>query len=267
MEPGDGENYIQAFPSGKGELSSFDVVFIGDIGIGSNELTEKQASLLKGLVEQQGSGLIFLPGRRGRQMSLLSSELSELIPVVLDEAKPKGHSFVIDSALNLTARGRDHLLTMLASTPSGNYAVWNNLPGTYWYAPVVRAKTGSTVLAIHANARNEYGRLPLLVTQDHGNGKVLFMGTDGAWRWRRGVEDTYHYRFWGQVVRWMAHQRHLAHGEGIRFFFNPETPVKGRRVFLHATVFDRSGYPLIAGNVKAVITAAESSCACSFGVG
>ena len=43
-----------------------------------------------------------------------------------------------------------------------------------------------------------------------------------AWRWRRGVEDTYHYRFWGQVVRWMAHQRHLAHKEGIRFFYNPE---------------------------------------------
>ena len=60
---------------------------------------------------------------------------------------------------------------------------------------------------------NEYGRLPLLVTRTFGAGKVLFMGTDGAWRWRKGVEDKYHYRFWGQVVRWMAYQRNMAKGE------------------------------------------------------
>ena len=27
------------------------------------------------------------------------------------------------------------------------------------------------------------------------------MGSDSAWRWRRGVEDKFHYRFWSQVVR------------------------------------------------------------------
>ena len=44
----------------------------------------------------------------------------------------------------------------------------------------------------------------MIVTRSAGNGKVLYMGTDSAWRWRKGVEDTYHYRFWGQVVRWMS---------------------------------------------------------------
>ena len=29
------------------------------------------------------------------------------------------------------------------------------------------------------------------------------------------VEDLYHYRFWSQVVRWMAHQRHISGNEGI----------------------------------------------------
>ena len=68
-----------------------------------------------------------------------------------------------------------------------------------------------------------HGRIPLLVTRAAGNGKVLYMGTDAAWRWRKGVEDTYHYRFWGQVVRWMSHQRHLAQEEGIRFFYTPRS--------------------------------------------
>jgi hypothetical protein len=52
----------------------------------------------------------------------------------------------------------------------------------------------------------------------------------------------------------MAHQRHLAHAEGIRFFFSPETPSRGDRVFLHATVLDESGYPIEKGPVEAIIS-------------
>ena len=48
-----------------------------------------------------------------------------------------------------------------------------------------------------------------------------------AWRWRRGVEDKYHYRFWSQVVRWMAHGRYLAEKEGIRVIPDPERPKAG----------------------------------------
>ena len=57
------------------------------------------------------------------------------------------------------------------------------------------------------------------VTKTYGTGKVLFMGTDSAWRWREGVEDRYHYRFWGQVARWMAYQRTMAQGQSMRLFF------------------------------------------------
>ena len=91
-------------------------------------------------------------------------------------------------------------------------------------------------------------------TRPFGNGKVLFMGTDGAWRWRLGVEDKYHYRFWGQVIRWMAHQRHLAHAEGLRFFYTPESPNVGERVFFHATLFDAAGQPLQHGTARGRIT-------------
>ena len=94
----------------------------------------------------------------------------------------------------------------------------------------------------------------MLVTAEHGSGKVLFMGTDSAWRWRRGVEDVYHYRFWGQVVRWMSHQRHLAHEDGIRFFYSPSTPARDESVLLHATVFDASGIPVTTGPVESIIT-------------
>ncbi len=250
MEVGGGRNYVSAFPGTRDELSKYDVVFIGDVGLGAGGLNEEQARQLKGLVEQQASGLVFLPGPENHQQSLVSSPLGDLLPVVLDTAGPRIGGFGMESRLALTVRGRDHLLTMLANSPAENDLIWRSLPGFYWHAPVLRAKPGTEVLAVHANARNQYGHLPLLVTRTCGNGRSLYMATDSAWRWRRGVEDTFHYRFWGQVIRWMAHQRHLAHAEGLRFFYTPESPNAGERVFFHATLFDAAGQPLQRGTAR-----------------
>ncbi len=255
LETGGGRDALAAFPAARDELSKYDVVFLGDIGVGSGELTEEQAQQLKGLVEQQASGLVFLPGREGRELTLVHSALGELLPVTLDAAASRGHGFSLESRLALTTRGRDHLLTMLGATPAENEALWRGLPGFFWHASVLRAKPGADVLAVHAETRNQYGRLPLLVARPFGHGRVLFMGTDAAWRWRRGVEDTYHYRFWGQVIRWMSHQRHLAHAEGLRFFYAPEAPDVGDRMFLHATAFDAAGQPLAQGSVRVRIRA------------
>jgi hypothetical protein len=120
---------------------------------------------------------------------------------------------------------------------------------------VLRAKAGTDILCVHKDATNQFGRLPLLVTRTFGAGKVLFMGKDGAWRWRKGVEDKYHYRFWGQVVRWMAYQRNMAKGETMRLYYVPDQPKLNQTLNLHANVMEQSGEPLPGGEVTARITA------------
>ena len=75
------------------------------------------------------------------------------------------------------------------------------------------------------------------------------MGTDGAWRWRKGVEDKYHYRFWGQVARWMAYQRNMASDELMRLFYSPDRPQTGDTITLNANVMSIGGEPLQAATV------------------
>lgn len=254
MKVGGGRDYLEQFPETKDKLSTFDVVFLGDVGIGENELTKEQVELLKGLVEQQGSGLVFIPGRRGRQVTLEGTALESIYPVLLDKAKPTGITTLAPASLTLTRLGRSHLLTMLANSEEANALVWRTLPGFSWCAGVERSRPGSDVLGVHESYANQWGRLPLLVTRPAGNGKTLFLGTDSAWKWRRGVEDLYHYRFWGQVVRWMSYQRHRAHDEGFRLAFTPDSPALGETVYVNATVFDPAGLPLNDAKVTAEVT-------------
>jgi hypothetical protein len=257
LGPGDGADYISEFPETLEELSKFDVVVLGDVGVGEKQLTKEQCALIRGLVENQASGVVFLPGRQGNQFTLLDTELSDLIPVTLDDKNKEGFPEALATPLNLTTEGRASLLTMLGDSEEENPEIWRRLPGFFWHAPVVRAKGGTEVLATHANRRGPYGPVPLMVTKAAGSGKVLFMGIDSAWRWRRGVEDLYHYRFWGQVARWMSYQRNMAAGQRVRLFYTPERPEPGATVTLNANAFDVNGAPLKEGAVSVDITSPD----------
>ena len=257
LGPGGGTDYIEKFPETLEELSKFDVVVLGDVGVGENQLTKEQCALIRGLVENQASGVVFLPGRQGNQITLLDTELSDLIPVTLDEKNKQGFPETLATPLNLTTEGRASLLTMLGDSEEENPEIWRRLPGFFWHAPVIRAKGGTEVLAVHANRRGPFGPVPLMVTKSAGSGKVLFMGIDSAWRWRRGVEDLYHYRFWGQVARWMSYQRNMAAGQRVRLFYTPERPEPGASVTLNANAFDANGAPLKEGAVSVDITSPD----------
>ena len=251
-KPGGGnKDYIKQFPKRLDELSRFDVVFLGDVGVEAGQLTSEDCRQIKGLVEHQASGLVFLPGWDGRQFSLLETELGDLCPVVLDKGQPGGWGARTPNHFELTESGRRSLLTKLADDRDENAQVWEGLPGFQWYAPVIQAKAGSDILCVHKDNANDFGRLPLLVTRTFGAGKVLFMGTDGAWRWRKGVEDKYHYRFWGQVVRWMAYQRNMAKGETMRLYYVPDQPRMNQTLTLHANVMEPGGEPVRQGEVAA----------------
>lgn len=255
LGPAEGKDYIKEFPAKIEDLAKFDVIYLGDVGTG--QITKEQCTLIRGLVENQASGLIFMPGPQGNQFSLLDTDLSDLMPVILDEEHKTGMPESISSPLTLTTEGRTSLLTMLGNSEEENPEIWRRLPGFFWHAPVIKAKGGTEVLAVHGNRRGKFGPIPLMVTKPAGSGKVLFMGIDSAWRWRRGVEDLYHYRFWGQVARWMSYQRNMASGQRVRLFFNPERPEPGSSVTINANAFDPNGAPLKEGNVTVDITSPE----------
>ncbi len=253
---GHGKNFLDKFPS-KNDLASYDVFFLGDIGTAPDQLGKENLENIRDVVKHLGSGIVFMPGIKGFELGLMESPLSEALPVDFDKSKPQGCPLPKESKPILSSEGIRHFLTILSENPEKNSAVWKELPGFFWSSAVLSARPGSTVLAVHPEIRNDSGRMPLLAIREYGNGNALFLGIDSAWRWRKGVEDKYHYRFWGQVIRWMSHKRHLANSKGIRLFYSPEKPVAGQTVFITASVFNQSQMPV--NNAELLFSLKDSS--------
>ena len=252
QDVGGGRGYLEHFPSEK-DLFKYDVIFLGDVGVQQNQLSFQDCENIRQLVRSHAGGLVFLPGFRGYQQSLLTTELEELYPVVADKSQPRGIGISSPARFALTESGRRSLLTHLEPDDDQNEQVWQTLPGFQWYAATLRARIGTDVLVTHDSATTRFGRVPLIATRTARTGKVLFMGTDGAWRWRKGIEDLYHYRFWGQVVRWMAYQRNISTGEFMRLFYAPDRPKADNVLTLNANVMNTTGEPLTEGTVAVQI--------------
>lgn len=249
---GGGKGYLTEFPSAE-SLFEYDVVFLGDVGLADDQLTPDQCRLLRQLVQNHAGGLVLLPGFRGFQSTLAKSVLEELSPVEMDNASPKGVRSPTPAYFRLTEVGRSSLLMRFETNEEINADVWQALPGFFWHANALRSKPGATTLGVHSSESNRFGRVPLIATRSFGSGKVLFVGSDSAWRWRKGVEDLYHYRFWSQMVRWMAYQRTMAVGESLRVVFSPDRPRSGDTVTLRVNAMADSGEPLQQGTISTQI--------------
>ena len=112
---GGGRTYIKRFPDAR-ELSRYDVVFLGDVGVKEDQLTIEQTRELRKLVSAQASGIVFMPGRSGSHDSLISGPLADLYPVILDPATPQGVGSNVQGYFALTASGQRSLLTRLGDT-------------------------------------------------------------------------------------------------------------------------------------------------------
>ena len=256
MPAGKGPSYISKFPE---SLADYDVILLGDIGVAPGQLEEDDLEQIITSVRSRATGLILMPGQKGWQQSLLENEdFRALYPVDFNE-ELRGEKLVHSAKLKLSNAGESSLLMNLASDISDNSRLWESLPGFTWFQPTARLKAGATVLAYHENAQSEQGAMPLIVTSRSGRGKVLYMGVDSSWRWRRGVEDRYHYRFWRQMTRWMSYQRNLTDGTQAQLFLTNDVADEGDEIRLSLQAMTKDGKPAQLDQIKLMMTLPDKS--------
>jgi hypothetical protein len=237
-----------SLPSAADAYAPYDCIILGDVS--PSELPAAKQLRLEKYVADRGGTLVILAGKRwmpqafahGRPATLPGRQeendpLLKLLPVI----DPYPASLVRGFPVTLTHEGQATPFLQLDGAPDKSLNVWAHLPLHYWGA-VGRTKPGATALAYVADDQVSPDRAEpgspeknqaLIVRQNYGFGRVLFVGLESTWRWRYKMGDTYHHRFWGQVIRWAATDKPLVAGnEFVRFGTHEPVYRQGQEVEL-----------------------------------
>src|SRR5262249_12437996 len=149
--------------------------------------------------------------------------LARLLPILNPRVVAPPQGFPV----TLTAEGRQAAFLKLEDDAAESLDRWSKLPPHYW-GVVGTAKPGAVPLAFHDDGSKGPGAereraSALIVRQNYGFGRVLFVGLDSTWRWQFKAGHRIHHRFWGQVVLWGAGGRPLIAGNEVARF-GPREP-------------------------------------------
>lgn len=226
-----GEAEATHLPQIHSEWQRFDVIILGDLP--PNALSARDLAAIEEAVTKRGALLVCVAGPRYMPHGHDSRVLQDLLPVAYTPGSATRYETPEPAyRIQLTAAGREHAVTSQSTSRALNEELWSTFPAMRWryfgaklkdtaevlaYAqPVGSAPTvagftpdgspGSVEAAIQqlANQKNVEAENAVISTIRAGLGKVLMLHFDQTWRFRYGVGDTYHHRFWGQVTRWGA---------------------------------------------------------------
>jgi len=193
---------VKELPRTLDELSAYHTVILGDVS--PKLLSPAFLELLDKAVREKGVGLLIQGGPQHLPHDF-DENLLELLPVQINTkarglfanpAKPFRFELTPDGMLHETMRLHDDV--------GRNQNTWNQMLPYQWCIAATRPMPAASVVAWNPNIQNNYGKLPLISYHQAGEGRVMLVGTDSTWLWRKNVADRFFYKFWGQSIRFVA---------------------------------------------------------------
>jgi hypothetical protein len=184
------------------DLATFHTIILGDAS--PRLIDSTLAAGLADAVREHGVGLVVAAGPRFVPHAL-DERLQALLPVRLPSSAAGLDAPVYKPfQLELSPDGAVHEVMRLYDDPGRNQSAWGQMAPYYWCAAAERPAPAATVLAWNPSHVGRFGKLPILAHHYAGRGRVLFVGTDSTWLWRRNLGDRFFYKFWGQAIRFVA---------------------------------------------------------------
>jgi hypothetical protein len=243
----------EKLPEGQDALADFDCIILGDVEAAQLPMADRKR--LEKYVADRGGTLVLLAGKRALPLGYPEGDnagdadpLRKMLPIDEPRVVAPEEGF----GMTLTAEWRDTEFLKLEADNAKSDTRWSELPKHYW-AVVGMVKPGARALAfVDTPALTKPADRPsknkpevanaVIVRQNYGFGRVLYVGVDSTWRWRYKVGDTLHHRFWGQAIRWAAADKPLTTGNDYIRFGTPQ-PVyrQGQEVEVIARLSEEVG--------------------------
>jgi uncharacterized membrane protein len=161
--------------------------------------------------------------RRGGAFAMIGGDVSfaaggyagtpvaEILPVSLRPVSSGGSDVTTEPfGPVIDPEHRGHPLLAFSPDAQSNAELWSNLAPLVGMNMVAGLREGARPLLNHPSRKLASGEpMPVLVVGEAGDGRVLALMSDTAWRWgiatagRTGDASTYA-RFWDRTLRWLA---------------------------------------------------------------
>ena len=211
----------------KEQLANTDILLIGDVA--PENIPEVAWLEIEKAISDDGLTLMIIPGKRHMPHRFQSETLQRLLPVAsytqqsaerYQRSRPESPASAF--RLKPTPEAADLILFQFSSIDDAQQTDLFNLPGHPWaYSgiakPIASVWANLEIPGVDlGNGDAAASELAAVVHQYYGFGQVVWFGVDSTWRWRFRAGDTWHHRFWGQVVRWAARNKSAAGNDQVR---------------------------------------------------
>ncbi len=215
----------------------YDVALLGDVSPAL--LPGRFQEQLLRAVEEEGLGLVVQAGTVSMPMAFADGPLAKLMP--MERWRTVQAAGFAPLRMSLTAVGGGSAVFELFGDAERSRRLWAQMPSFFW-ATTGRLRPGATALA---ELEDRGARHPLVIEQHLGRGRVVFVGTDSTFLWRRNIGDELFYRFWGQTLRHAARQGQ-ARDATDRLEISPRRIETGQEAVVELFALDRRKQPLDA---------------------
>lgn len=246
-------------PQDAAGFAQYKVVVLGDVSPAL--LTPRIQRQLAMAVEEEGLGLIVQAGSRHMPHRFADGPLADILPVHVQP--PAGAAAADVNAdggalapayapfqMNVTATGAIHPIFRLYDAPERNRQIWSRMPTYYWANHGGEVRKGATLLAQTVSRSEGDARHPLMAVQFAGRGRVLYIGTDSTYRWRRNIGSHLFYRFWGQAIRFVSGSAESRGGESSWMEVYPTRVEPGEQVTIELYAVNRDSEPIDVPEVQ-----------------
>lgn len=286
-----GEAEASALPESLEEWRKFDVIILGDLS--EKELTPFAVQCIQHCVESRGASLVCIGGPHAMPFAFSNTTFkalmpAEWIPAATNTTALSSPYSTTPFRVEMAHSGRSHEIMSLSSSQMENESLWAQQPLWMGRTPVTKLKSGAEIIALAAPEKSEEEdatftldataavspeaaveafalrrqketEQAIVVAQTYGAGKVLLLLTDQSWRLRYQMGDTYHHRFWGQIMRWAAGEQLRAGNTFARLGTDQISYTTGEPVRIRARFTDRNFKALVALHPTAILSDAQNT--------
>jgi hypothetical protein len=248
---GPGENGSPAqLPHDVDGWSRYRLAILGDLN--PAEFDQESQKALKEFLVDRGGTVILIAGDQSMPQAFVGMPLADILPVSAGEPQDPALGY----NLTLSAEGRLNPAMQLADPPESTEDVWTEMTRqlpvyslSQYSTPKPTARTLINAVA-GAQAGSSKDENAFLCWQMVGRGRIVYLAAPAVYQLRMKYGDRYHYRFWGQLIRW-AVARDLSQGsKTVKLATDRSRVMVGENLQVIANLSDVGGRPISNAEVR-----------------